>query len=191
MGDFDMARKILIALAMAAVVGATSPALAGACKDCDKVAKGSDGFCCGKGKAFGVQLTSPKLYTALEGREVSAEDAKKCPCPDCKKALETKGSCDRCKFTAGKMYKSPVAYALAKGMPMPAELVAACPQRCGQCKIAHKENGRCEKCGVGFVANRMFEGDAVYEEERDTKAAVRLGIDEGFLLRSLIVAVKK
>ncbi len=38
---------------------------------------------------------------------------------------------------------------------------------------------------------RAEEGDAVYEEERDTKAAVRLGIDEGLLLRSLIVAVKK
>lgn len=60
------------------------------------------------------------------------------------------------------MYGSGVAYALAKGQPMSAELVAACPQRCDQCKVAHMANGRCEKCDVGFVADRMFEKEADY-----------------------------
>jgi hypothetical protein len=113
--------------------------------------------------AFGVKLASQKLYKALEGRTITAAEAEKCPCPDCKKAATGKGCCDRCQFTGGKLYGSPVSYALAKGKPMPSELVAACPDRCKLCVAAHKENGRCEKCGVGFVADRMFEKEADYK----------------------------
>ena len=126
------------------------------------MARVGHGSCCGKSMAFGVKLASQKLYKALAGRAITAPEAAKCPCPDCQKSADGKGSCDRCKFTGGKMYNSGVAYALAKGQPMPSELVAACPDRCELCVTAHKKNGRCEKCGVGFVADRMFEKKADY-----------------------------
>ncbi len=154
-----MVRRMLLIVGAVALFGATAPALAGSCKGCDKIAKGGDGFCCDKGKAFGVELTSQKLYDALAGTKVDAAMAEKCPCPECRKAIKTNGKCDRCRLVAGKMYKSPVSYALAKGTPMSAELVAACPKRCDQCKTAFKGDGRCEKCGVGFVAERMYTGE--------------------------------
>ena len=66
-----MFRTMFSLLAVAAVVGMSTPALAGGCKGCAKVAKSGDGFCCGKGKAFGVKLSSKKLYAALAGRTVA------------------------------------------------------------------------------------------------------------------------
>lgn len=150
-------------VSMASLLALTAPALAGACKGCTKVAKTGEGFCCGKGMAFGVELGSKKLHAALVGSKVDPAQAAKCPCDDCKKAIKTNGKCDKCKFVAGKLYPSPVSYTLAKGTPISAELVAACPDRCAQCKIAHKENGRCEQCGVGFVAGRMYDNTEDHE----------------------------
>ena len=113
-----MARRLIMALSVVVFVRANVPAMAGGCKGCNKIAEGKDGFCCGKGSAFGVKLTSQKLYEALKGKEIKPEQAKNCPCADCKTALKTNGKCDRCKVAGGKMYASPVSYALAKGAPM-------------------------------------------------------------------------
>lgn len=161
-GEKTMLKKFAVLMSVAFVYAGVAPVSAGGCKGCTKVAQAGHGSCCGKSMAFGVKLASQKLYDALEGRAITAQEAAQCPCPDCKKAATTKESCDLCKFTGGKLYNSGVAYALAKGQPMPAELVAACPDRCDKCVAAHKANGRCEKCGVGFVADRMFEKEADY-----------------------------
>lgn len=156
-----MVRRMLFTVGVAAVLVANAPALAGGCKGCAKVAKASDGFCCGKGKAFGVDLTSKQLHAALVGYAVEAD---KIRCPGCKVAMKTSGSCDYCKVIAadGKFYRSHVAAVLAKGSPVTEELIAACPQRCEGCKVAFKNGGKCEKCGVGFVAGRMFTGKDLY-----------------------------
>ncbi|MCH9034554.1 MAG: hypothetical protein IID42_08625 [Planctomycetes bacterium] len=158
-----MLKNLAMMMSLAFVYAGVAPVSAGGCKGCTEMTRAGHGSCCGKSMAFGVQLTSQKLYDALAGRTVTSAEAGKCPCSDCKKASSGKGGCDRCQFTGGKLYSSGVAYALAKGQPMPAELVAACPKRCDQCKIAHKANGRCDKCGVGFVADRMFEKEADYK----------------------------
>ena len=89
-----MVRKVLIAVSVAAFVAAAAPAMAGGCNGCDKLARGSEGWCCGKGKAFGVELASKKLYTALAGHEA---DSEKVRCPGCKTALKTSGKCAHCK----------------------------------------------------------------------------------------------
>lgn len=156
-----MVRKLLIVLSAAAFIGASAPAMAGGCKGCAKVAKTGEGFCCGKGKSFGVDLASKKLHAVLVGHTF---DVEKIHCPGCKTAAETGGSCEHCKVHAadGKFFHSAVAYALAKGKFMSAELVAACPDRCKGCTTAHSEGGWCDKCNVGFVASRMFESKAVH-----------------------------
>lgn len=114
---------------------------------------------------FGVEVTSDKLRAALAGFEMNEKSVR---CPGCRAALKNDGTCEHCHVSMahGKAYRSPVAYALAKGTPMPAELVAACPKRCDQCKTMHKENGFCTACNVGFVADRM------YSNEEDYRAAV-------------------
>lgn len=161
-----MVRRMMIVSSVAAILATTAPVFAGGCKGCNKVAEKGEGFCCGKGKVFGVELSSKKLYAALVGDKVDPATAAKCPCSDCKKALKTNGKCDKCQFVAGKKYQSPVAYVLAKGTPISAELIAACPKRCEHCKAAFKKDGRCDKCGVGFVAGRM------YDNEKDHAAAL-------------------
>ncbi len=157
-----MLRTTVALMAVLAFAGFQAPAVAGGCPGCTKIAKGSDGFCCGKGKAHGVEVKSKKLYAALAGHKV---DLEKHPCPGCRKAGETNGSCAHCKTYAvdGTVYHSPVAHALAKGTPMPKELVEACTKRCSACKTAHAENGRCKECNVGFVADRMFESETLYK----------------------------
>ena len=179
-----MVRKMMLLTCTLAVFGWTAPTIAGGCEGCEKVVKTGNGFCCGHGQAFGVALTSQKLYDALQGAQITEADAAKCPCPDCKTAMAAHGSCDRCKMTGKKMYGSPVAYALAKGFAYDSETVAACPKRCEQCKSAFQANGQCEHCGVGFVAGHMFEDSTAYKIARaafDTlkKAAVAASKCEG------------
>lgn len=156
-----MFRTMLMFAAVVTVVGAGAPAIAGDCKGCAKIASGEDGFCCGKGKAFGIQLASEKLYEVLSGFQYKASDIK---CPGCKTAAKTSGKCSHCNLAAanGKFYRSPVAYTLVKGEPISAKKASYC----GGCKIAHKDNGRCTGCNVGFVAGRMF------KDKDDYKAAL-------------------
>ncbi len=131
--------------------------MAGGCKGCDKVAKEGEGFCCGKGKIFGVELASKKLYTSLAGHKFDLENVK---CPGCKAAAESNGRCDHCNVGAsgGKFYHSSIAYALAKGAPVSAKKAAMC----AGCKTAHADDGFCTGCGVGFVAGRMFKGKEIH-----------------------------
>jgi hypothetical protein len=157
-----MVRMTVAALAAATLAMMPMSAQAGGCKGCAKVAKEGKGFCCAKGVAFGVEMSSKKLYKTVSAHEV---DADKIHCPGCKKALAENGCCKHCHFAAvdGKSYTSQVAYTLAKGMPTCAELVAACPQRCEKCKTAFKNSSECPHCHVGFVGGRMYKTHEDYE----------------------------
>lgn len=143
---------LVVALAFAG-----SPAWAGDCKGCSEVAKKGEGFHCGHGKIFGVELTSEKLYRALVGMKVEVEKMK---CEGCKTAAKTGGTCKHCNvgLAQGKAYHSLIAHRVASGKPITAEHAA----KCGGCKIAFKSNGRCSACDVGFVAGRMFSDKEVY-----------------------------
>ena len=66
----------------------------------------------------------------------------------------------------GKLFRSPVAHALDKGMLVSSDSSAKCASGCAGCKEAFKSNGWCDKCGVGLVAGRMF------KEQSDHKAAL-------------------
>lgn len=149
-----MNRKVVALVCMLAVVGFVSSAMAGDCPGCKKVSDEGQGYCCGKGQAYGVQLTSQKLHQALEGKKI---DRYKVKCPGCKTASKTNGSCKGCNVHVadGKAYKSKVSQALAKGKPVSAEKAAYC----GGCKTAHKHDTQCTGCGVGFVSGRMYKGD--------------------------------
>lgn len=158
-----MFRSMVALLGAVVMAGAATPAMAGDCKGCDKFAKTGEGFCNehGKGKIFGVDLTSEKLYTTLAGQEIDAAELK---CPGCKAAAKTNGRCDHCNvgIAEGKAFHSTVSYKLAKGTPMTAEKAA----HCEACRTAFESNGRCTACNVGFVAGRA------YEDESDYKAAL-------------------
>ena len=152
-----MVRTMLTLGCVLAVLAIAAPAQAG-CPGCDKVAKQGEGFCCGKGEIYGVQLTSEKLYKAVAGKEVDASSFK---CAGCKTAHKESGTCSHCKVAManGKMYRSPVSHILAKGTPTAAEKVGAC----SSCTTAHKDDGFCTACGVGFVSGRAFEGKESYD----------------------------
>ncbi len=75
---------------------------------------------------------------------------------------------DKCKMADSRIYSSPVAYALAKGIPTSKEMVAHCPKRCDGCKVAFKDSKCCDTCKVGFVGDRMFENE---EDHRVALAA--------------------
>lgn len=153
-----MVKKMLVVLSMAVMVGASTPVTAYGCPGCDKVASSGEGFCCGKGMAFGVQLKSKKLQAALVGH--SFDGASACSkCSGCKSAAKDNGWCDDCNVgIVGKEYfTSPVSYSLAKGKVISAEKMKGHGAKCSGCKTAHADNGRCDHCKVGFVAGRMFQ----------------------------------
>ena len=140
-----------------AVFTLAGPAQA-ACPGCEAVEKKGAGFCCGKGLAFGVKLTSQKLYDSVAGEEIDADAIK---CPGCKSAHKENGKCSHCRVAMadGKMYRSEYSHTLAKGKPVSADEAG----HCGGCKTAHTENGYCTGCGVGFVAGRMYKGQESFE----------------------------
>lgn len=153
-----MVRTMLTLVASVALFSAAVPVMAGGCSGCAKIAKGSDGFCCGKGKAFGVRMNSKKLYAALAGHKIEKDAIK---CAGCKKAAKTDGRCEHCGVGAadGKFFHSKVSYALAKGKPISTEQA----KQCSSCATAHKSNGFCTGCNAGFVAGRMFKGKDNYD----------------------------
>ena len=156
-----MLRKIVVVAALSAVVGIVSPAIAGACKGCAKVASSGEGFCCDKGIAFGVPVSSKKLSEALAGVEVDPGSIK---CAGCKSAASSNGQCDHCKvgIVDGKAYRSMVAYHLAKGKLLPKDAKIKCPD----CAKAKGSDGFCKECKAGFAAGRL------YKTEPDYKAAL-------------------
>ncbi|MGD2109434.1 MAG: hypothetical protein PVI86_08585 [Phycisphaerae bacterium] len=152
-----MVQRIMM-LGAAVLILAAVPAAQAGCPGCDKIAKTGHGFCCGKGKVFGVSLTSKKLFKSLEGQEI---DPSKIHCPGCKKAYKTNGKCEHCNVEVanGKLYHSWVSHSLAVGKQVDAKKAAYC----GGCKKAYEENGRCDHCSVGFVAGRMFKDTDMYK----------------------------
>ncbi len=160
---------LLTVAGVVALLGAVTPAIAGDCKGCKIVAKKGEGFCggCNKGKAFGVELTSRKLYDQLAGHSVDIEKMK---CSGCKHAAATGGRCSHCNvgIVNGKAYASTVAHTLAKGMTVNVEKAA----KCGGCKTAIKDQGRCSACDVGFVAGRAFSGEDAYKAAKAAYATL-------------------
>jgi len=155
-----MVRRMLLG-GMVSVFCMAVPTLAEDCTGCKEITAKGFGFCdkCKHGVAFGVDLTSKKLYEALAGQEV--KDAAAVKCPGCQTALKTSGVCDHCKLGAanGQLYHSMVAYRLAKGEPTTAEKAAHCPQ----CKKAFETGGWCSGCNMGYAGHRMFKDKAGFE----------------------------
>ncbi len=151
-----MLRNLMMLACVAGLVVVASPALAGDCAGCTKVSDSGDGFCCGKGLAFGVNLTSQNLYKALVGEKV---DAAKIECKGCKKAAGEGGSCCGKSFAHGNAYKSPVAFKLAKGEAYTAKKA----EHCSNCKKAFGDDGFCSGCNAGFVAGRIFKDKESYD----------------------------
>jgi hypothetical protein len=146
-----MLRVMSTLVLVTAMLGFAAPATAHDCKGCQAIGKKGDGFCahCGKGKVFGVDLTSQKLYDATAGKEVQIDEMK---CAGCKKAAATNGSCCGKSFAHGKAYHSPVGYTLAKGKPYTEAKAGHCPG----CRDAFASHGFCTGCNVGFVAHRLY-----------------------------------
>jgi len=129
------------------------------CTACQKMAQTGMGFCeqCGHGKAFGVDVSSKKLYDALAGEEVKNIDEVKCE--GCKTALRSNGKCTHCKVGAARhqLYKSSVAHAIAIGRYTPAEKAPKCPTT----TEAHKD-GWCESCGMGVVNGQYYKNKDMF-----------------------------
>ena len=122
---FDMVRTMLTLTCVLTVAALPAVTRAGSCSGCKAVREKGEGFCCGKGIAFGVDLTSQKLYEALAGKKIAPAQMK---CPGCKSAAGVNGICEHCKIGVvdGKVYESTVAYALAKGKPVSRKEVTRC-----------------------------------------------------------------
>lgn len=131
------------------------------CTACKTMAETGSGYCekCGHGKAFGVDVSSKKLYDTLAGMEVKNVDEVKCP--GCQRALKTNGKCTECNVAAANkhFYKSMAAHAMAKGEHVPADKAPTCPE----CKKAHASGGWCTACKVGFVSGRQYKTEADFE----------------------------
>ena len=160
LGERIMIRAWLVLGSAVAMAAGSAPAMAGGCKGCDKVAKEGAGWCCEKGKVFGMPLASKPLYEALAGRgmkKVYMESR----CEGCRTAAMNNGRCEHCKLGGAyrQLYGSPFAHAVALGEPYSADKAA----HCGGCKKAHAGNGFCTGCGVGFVAGRMFKEKDGYD----------------------------
>lgn len=153
-----MARSLLALAVSSVLLVSVTPALAGGCAGCSKVAKVGEGFCCGKGKIYGVKLSSKKLYAALAGHKIDDEAIK---CAGCKAAAKSNGRCEHCGVGAadGKLFHSKPSHALAKGTVVSAAKAA----HCDACLLAFKINGYCSGCDSGFVAGRMFKGKEEYK----------------------------
>ena len=156
----DMVRTMLTLACVLTVAALPAVTRAADCSGCKTVRDKGEGFCCGKGKAFGVDLTSQRLYEALAGKKVNPDQMK---CAGCKSAAGANGVCKHCKIGVvdGQVYKSMVAHALAKGKPVTSKDVAGCGG-CAGCETAHADNGLCPHCKVGFVAGRMFRNEEGY-----------------------------
>ena len=165
-----MLRKVCLVLGALAVAGLVSPAMAGDCPVCKKVADEGEGFCsdCGKGLAYGVKMASKTLYDALVGVNIKQD---KMTCPGCQAAAKKNGWCDHCNvgLAGGKAYKAPVAYYLAKGKPTTAEKAA----HCGDCKVAFAKNSFCTGCNAGYVAGRVFKDRPNYDTALNAHKTLR------------------
>lgn len=113
---------------------------------------------CKDGKAFGQDVKSEKLVTALSGKEVKEADLK---CADCKAVLKAGGTCTKCKITYlnGKQYQSPVAASLAKGT-----LLDKAKVTCAGCKALPEKGGICPQCGAAVFSGMVFKGKEDYDK---------------------------
>ncbi len=149
-------RKLMLVAPLALAILAV-PAFAGH-ECCDKAAA-SDGWCknCSVGYAFGVPVQMAKLHGALVGVPVSDK------CPGCVKADKTNGKCDHCKVavTSGKAYRSPYAFAVARGKKLDTNNI-----KCQGCAKGAKsgEYTWCDGCSVGIVSGYAFDDKGQYEE---------------------------
>lgn len=134
---------------------------------------------CKDGVVSGVKITNEKLFAALQGKEMKAEEVAK-HCKGCATAMKDNGSCTACKawFQGGKMYTSALAANIAAGEVLTDEKIAGCP--CADCKKSLEGADKakwsefahyCEPCKGGVVAGRCYKGKDVYDH---AKAAVAI-----------------
>lgn len=171
-----MLKRITVPLLLVALGALSANALAD-CPTCTK-AKLENGWCdkCKMGFFAGIEMTSKKLFEALEGKPVA--NASELKCPGCKAAYEKNGTCEHCKvqFADHCRYASPAACCLAHGkLKNPAEM------KCETCKSYIGEHGWCEQCKQGIVGNYAFT-----DKEEYNKAAAAQE-----LIRKAVQAVKK
>ena len=133
-----MRRRLMLLTCMVAIGSWTAATFAGGpncggCNGCDKVKAEGKGYCCGKGKVFGLEVTNKTIYDLLAGNEEMAKKVESSPCPGCRKAVSENGSCEHCNvFVAdGRVYKSKAANQLASGKPMCSEKAKSI--KCGSC----------------------------------------------------------
>jgi len=160
-----MSRMKTAALVLACVCILAMPAMAGEKCGCKKIHKAGSGWCepCGGGEAFGVAIKSKKLYKALQGKKI--KEKSKIKCGGCKKAEAKGGKCDGCHvaFNEGKVYHSPVAHILSKGVKVDAKAV-----KCRDCKES-LESGKpkfCSACDGGFVGGLAYKTRVLYKQAK-------------------------
>ncbi len=162
----------MMALMLSVVCIMAVPVLAGGKCGCKKIHKTGNGWCepCGGGEAFGVAIKSEKLHKALQGKKI--KDKSKIKCGGCKKAEAAAGDCGGCHvaFNDGKVYHSPVAHVLSKGMKVSPKAV-----KCGGCKES-LESGKpkfCSACDGGFVGGLAYKTKALYMQAKQAMKTLK------------------
>lgn len=164
-----MRRRLMMLTCMVAIGAWTAATIAGGpeCKGCAKVKTEGEGFCCGKGKVFDLDLTNKAVYELLAGTAGQIDKLKNSPCPSCKTAATDSGVCKHCKVYVAndRVYKSPPAYVLASGKLMGPEKSKGMGAKCAGCAQASSSGaGFCGHCNVGFVAHRAFKSKETYDK---------------------------
>ena len=187
-----MKRISMLLLATGLMVGAAPAALALEDCSCKQIHATGQGWCdkCNSGMAFGVPITSKKLYTALAGTKV---DAAKVKCPGCKTAPKDGGTCEHCHagFHAAQAYHSLVAYTLSQGMHVDPKNV-----KCPGCKAAltGKDSAGhaahfCKECDAGFVGPLAFKGRENYDQAENAMTILKAAAKEASHCEDCAVAM--
>jgi len=134
----------------------------------------TDGWCakCRVGYLAGVKIESASFFEALDahGHQINPQ---RLVCDRCRKAYESFGYCDQCKFGfVGKQaYFSKLTYLLARG-----ELREVNSISCPTCR-KHVENaGWCDECRVGMVHTRAYRDRQEFEQAVTMRKALRVAI---------------
>ncbi len=170
-----MLRKLLVVGALALFFGNCGLSALAKEKECNckAIAEAKHGFCdtCNEGRIYGERLTSRQLYEALHGHNT---ETAKIHCDSCIRANEKNARCTSCKvsFAHKRMYRSPMAHAIALGKPY----TAAKASHCDTCKKAFAHNEFCDECKVGFNAKRLYHSHAEHKQAKHAHEIIREAI---------------
>ncbi|TWT42256.1 hypothetical protein RAS1_33860 [Phycisphaerae bacterium RAS1] len=116
-------------------------------------------FKCGVGYLAGVRISAREVYDALDPHGHTI-DTTSLACDGCRAALKTDGFCDACRrgFVGARLYFSPLAHGLARGVVRAPEQIA-----CRACRRHAQRSGWCESCGCGMVGNVELRDRAVFD----------------------------